>query len=156
MIEQAKSKGVASEAMMWSSIEEVDELLEKMREHHKEMYWAFMHNQHKGLYKGHYDEEFAEYELENTYYINKGGEKTNKPYWTVEEIEAATKNYAFPSGTTKWDKWVAFNVFMSDTMQSLPDDLQNDPNNQNADYQNNDARQNSAQTKITQLLYFCQ
>lgn len=123
MIEQAKSKGVASEAMMWSSIEEVDDLLEKMKEHHKQMYWDFMHNQHKGLYKGHYDEEFAEYELENTYYINKGGEKTNKPYWTVEEIEAATKNYTFPSGTTKWDKWVAFNVFRSDTMQSLPDDL---------------------------------
>lgn len=123
MIEQARGKGIASEAMMWSSIEEVDSMLEKMKDHHKEMYWAFMHNQHKAIYKGHYNEEFAEYELGNVYYINKAGEKTNKPYWTVEQIEEATRGFNYPSGTTKWDKWVAHNVFRSDTMKSLPDDL---------------------------------
>jgi hypothetical protein len=57
------------------------------------------------------------------YYINKAGEKTNVPYWTVDQVEEATKGFNYPSGTTKWDKWVAHNVFRSDTMQSLPDDL---------------------------------
>jgi hypothetical protein len=123
MIEQARSKGVATEAMMWGSIEEVDQMLEQMKEHHKQLYWDFMHNQHKIIYKGHYNEEFAEYELEHVYYINKVGEKTNKPYWTIEQIEEATRGFNYPQGTTKWDKWVAHNTFRSDTMKSLPDDL---------------------------------
>ena len=105
MIEQARGKGIASEAMMWSSIEEVDSMLEKMKDHHKEMYWAFMHNQHKAIYKGHYNEEFAEYELGNVYYINKAGEKTNKPYWTVEEFREFEKAII-----DKRDAWLGFNI----------------------------------------------
>lgn len=123
MIEQAKARGVANEQTMWQSIDAMEGLLLQMKEAHPALYWKFVHDQHKVLYKGHYDEEFAEYELGNVYYINKAGEKTNKPYWTVEQIEEATRGFNYPSGTTKWDKWVAHNVFRSDTMKSLPDDL---------------------------------
>lgn len=123
MIEAAKAKGVANEQTMWQSIESIEVLLHKMKEAHPALYWEFIHEQHKALYKGHYDEEFAEWELTNVYYINKSGEKTNRPYWTVEQIEEATKGFNYPSGTTKWDKWVAHNTFRSDTIKSLPDDL---------------------------------
>jgi hypothetical protein len=123
MIEQARSRGVTSEQVMWGSIEEFDNMLCQIKENDPALYWDFIHKQHKALYKGHYDEEFAKYDLQQVYYINKQGEKTNKPYWTVEQVEEATKGYNFPNGTTKWDKWVAFNVFRSDTMKSLPDDL---------------------------------
>ena len=123
MIEQARSRGVTSEQVMWGSIEEFDNMLCQIKENDPALYWDFIHKQHKALYKGHYDEEFATYDMQHVYYINKQGEKTNKPYWTVEQVEEATKGYNFPNGTTKWDKWVAFNVFRSDTMKSLPDDL---------------------------------
>lgn len=123
MIEQARSRGVTSEQVMWGSIEEFDNMLCQIKENDPALYWDFIHKQHKALYKGHYDEEFAIYDMQHVYYINKQGEKTNKPYWTVEQVEEATKGYNFPNGTTKWDKWVAFNVFRSDTMKSLPDDL---------------------------------
>lgn len=123
MIEQARSRGVTSEQVMWGSIEEFDNMLCQIKENDPALYWDFIHKQHKALYKGHYDEEFAKYDMQQVYYINKQGEKTNKPYWTVEQVEEATKGYNFPNGTTKWDKWVAFNVFRSDTMKSLPDDL---------------------------------
>lgn len=123
MIEQARSRGVTSEQVMWGSIEEFDNMLCQIKENDPALYWDFIHKQHKALYKGHYDEEFAKYDLQQVYYINKQGEKTNKPYWTVEQVEESTKGYNFPNGTTKWDKWVAFNVFRSDTMKSLPDDL---------------------------------
>ena len=123
MIEQARSRGVTSEQVMWGSIEEFDNMLCQIKENDPELYWDFIHKQHKALYKGHYDEEFAKYDMQQVYYINKQGEKTNKPYWTVEQVDEATKGYNFPNGTTKWDKWVAFNVFRSDTMKSLPDDL---------------------------------
>lgn len=123
MIEQARSRGATSEQVMWGSIEEFDNMLCQIKENDPALYWDFIHKQHKALYKGHYDEEFAIYDMQHVYYINKQGEKTNKPYWTVEQVEEATKGYNFPNGTTKWDKWVAFNVFRSDTMKSLPDDL---------------------------------
>ena len=123
MIEAAKAKGVTNEQTMWMSIGAIDEMLGKMKNEHPALYWEFIHEQHKMLYKGHYDEEFATYELSRVYYINKAGEKTNVPYWTVDQVEEATKGFNYPSGTTKWDKWVAHNTFRSDTMKSLPDDL---------------------------------
>lgn len=123
MLETAKAKGVTSEQMMWDSIEDFENMLCLIKEVNGQMYWDFIRKQFKHLYKGHYDEEFAVYDLGEVYYIGKNGEKTNRPYWTVEQIEDATKSMGFPSGTTKWDKWVAFNVFRSDTMHSLPDDL---------------------------------
>lgn len=123
MIEQARKKGVASEAVMWESIEDMEEMLCKLKEVDPKGYWKFIRKQHNILYKGHYDEDFAVYDLSEAYYTNKAGEKTNKPYWTAEQIEEATRGMSFPNGTTKWDKYVAFNIFRSDTMRSLPDDL---------------------------------
>lgn len=123
MIEAAKAKGLTNEQTMWASIDEMDAMLVQIKEAHPQLYWDFIHKQHKAMYKGHYDEEFAEYEMSQVFYINKAGEKTNRPYWTMEQIEEATKGLNYPSGTTKWDKWVAHNVFRSDTMKSLPDDL---------------------------------
>ena len=122
MIEAAKAKGVTNEQTMWMSIGAIDEMLKKMKEEHPALYWDFIHEQHKMLYKGHYDEDFATYELTRVYYV-KDGKTTNVPYWTVEEIEEKTKGFTYPSGTTIWDKWVAHNTFRSDTMKSLPDDL---------------------------------
>ena len=122
MIEAAKAKGVTNEQTMWMSIGAIDEMLKKMKEEHPALYWEFIHEQHKMLYKGHYDEDFATYELTRVYYV-KDGKTTNVPYWTVEEIEEKTKGFTYPSGTTIWDKWVAHNTFRSDTMKSLPDDL---------------------------------
>lgn len=123
MIEHARQKGVSSEAIMWESIEDIDEMLCKLKEVDPKGYWKFIRKQYKVLYKGHYDEDFAAYDLAEVYYLSKTGEKTNRPYWTIEQIEDATKSMSFPNGTTKWDKYVAFNVFRSDTMKSLPDDL---------------------------------
>lgn len=123
MLQTAKAKGLTSEQIMWGSLEKFEIMLCKIKEEHPQMYWDFIREQHKNFYKGHYDEEFAEYDLSQVYYINKAGDKTSKPYWTAEQVEDATKGYSFPSGTTKCDKWVAFNVFRSDTMKSLPDDL---------------------------------
>lgn len=44
---------------------------------------------------------------------HKGG------YWTVDQIEEATKNKNFPSGCTRWDRYVAFNVFWADLCKVL-------------------------------------
>jgi uncharacterized short protein YbdD (DUF466 family) len=106
MVEDAKAKGLTSEKEMWVGIVAVDNLLESMKEAHPEKYWEFMREQHGVLYKGHYDEEFARYDVSQ---MQPHGE-----YWTCKEIEEATKGMQFPAGTTIWDKYVAFNAQAND------------------------------------------
>lgn len=42
-------------------------------------------------------------------------------YWTCEQVEEATKTMSFPGGTTKWDKFVAFNLAKSDFCKKFDD-----------------------------------
>lgn len=122
MIEKARKDGVASEGAMYSGVAAVDGLLMAVKDKEPQAYWDFLRSQHKALYKGHYDEEYANYDLSNIYYKDKAGMKRAGPYWSVEEIDNATKAMNFPSGTNKWDKFVAFNVFKSDLARSLNDE----------------------------------
>lgn len=122
IIEKAREKGLTSEAMMWSGIKDIDNLLCVIKEVEPQMYWDFLRSQHKALYKGHYDEDYAEYDLSQVYYTDKSGMKKTGPYWSASQIEDATKSMSFPSATNKWDKYVAFNVFKSDLTKSLNDE----------------------------------
>ena len=106
IIEDARAKGTASEKEMWASIEMVGELLEEIEEAHPDLYWKFMREQFGILNKGHYNEEFARYDVSQ---MKPVGE-----YWTCKEIEEATKGMQFPAGTTIWDKYVAFNAQAND------------------------------------------
>jgi len=122
MLEKAKEKGLTSEALMWSGIKEVDKMLCVIKEVEPQMYWNFLRSQHKALYKGHYDQDYADYDLSQIYYTDKSGMKRSGPYWPLEKIEEATKAMNFPNGTNKWDIYVAFNVFKSDLAKALNDE----------------------------------
>lgn len=50
------------------------------------------------------------------------GVKHTGAYWTVEQIEAATASKPFPKGTTKWDKFVAYNAFKMDLGKKFTDE----------------------------------
>lgn len=122
MIDKAKEKGITSEAAMYAGIDDVDMMLAKLKETNPQMYWDFLRKQHKNLYKGHYDEDYARYDLSEIFYTTKNGDKIKGPYWTVEEVDNATKSMNFPAGTTIWDKYVAFNVFKSDLAKVYNDE----------------------------------
>ena len=53
--------------------------------------------------------------VEKIKYTNAAGEKKTGAHWSVDQIMEATKSMPFPSGTTPWDKYVAFNSFYADT-----------------------------------------
>lgn len=122
MIDKAKKDGVSSEAAMYAGIDDVDVMLQDVKENNPQLYWDFLRRQHKNLYKGHYTEDYARYDLSEIYYTDKNGDKRVGPYWTVEQVEDATKSMSFPAGTNKWDKWVAFNVFKSDLATEYNDE----------------------------------
>ena len=52
---------------------------------------------------------------------NKKGEKKEGAYWSVEQVEEATRGFTFPSGVNKWDKWVAFNAAYADFCKKFDD-----------------------------------
>lgn len=112
MIEEAKAKGLTSEKEMWQGIALIDELLCEIKEEHPDLYWAVIRDQFGIFNKGHYNEEFARYDVSEMQPVGE--------YWSCKYIEEATKTMVFPSGVNKWDKYVAFNAFAND-LQGIDD-----------------------------------
>lgn len=121
MVDHAKKAGLTNEKTMWESIDSFSELLEELKESHPQMYWDFMREQHGIMFHNHYDQSFAEYDVSQMHYTDKNGVKHYGAYWTAEQIESATQGMKFPQGTTKWDKFVAFNAAYSDFCRDFDD-----------------------------------
>lgn len=123
MVKAAQKNGKTTEKQMWQSIESVSDLLYEIKDAHPELYWRFMREQYGIMNNCHYaDKEFAEYDVSQIEYTDKDGKSHTGAYWTCEQIEEATKGMTFPSGVTKWDKFVAFNSFLADTCKVLTDE----------------------------------
>lgn len=114
MLEEATKSGVANEKTMWYSVESVAELLDEVKCMNPQLYWAFMRKQHELMYKGHYSEDFAKYDVDQLEWEDAEGNKHNGAHWTMEQVLEASKGLSFPAGTTDSDKWVAFNSMYSD------------------------------------------
>lgn len=114
MIEEAKKKGLASEKVMWDSVDDLDDMLCDIKREHPDKYWKFIRKQHGFMYNNHYDERFARWDVEQM--------KPLGMYWSLPQIEEVTKGMAFPAGTTPWDKFVAFNSFANDLHDTIPDE----------------------------------
>ena len=121
MVDHAKKAGLTNEKTMWESIDSFSELLEELKESHPQMYWDFMREQHGIMFHDHYDQDFAEYDVSQMHYTDKNGVKHYGAYWTAEQIESATQGMKFPQGTTKWDKFVAFNGAKNDWGKDFED-----------------------------------
>ena len=121
MIEEAKAKGLTSERIMYQSVDDIDDMLCVMKKEHPDMYWSFIRKQHSVLYGNHYTEEFALWDVSQLRYTNKKGEKKEGGYWTMEQVEQATKGMSFPTGVTKWDKYVAANASYADFCKRFDD-----------------------------------
>lgn len=114
IVMKAKAAGVTTEKTMWESIEAFSELLEELKESHPDKYWEFMREQMGIMYHGHYDEAFAFYDVGQMTWTDRNGMKHSGAHWTPDQVEQATGSMRFPAGTTKWDKYVAFNAAYSD------------------------------------------
>lgn len=119
MVKAAKESGKVSDKQMWASVESVSDLLDCVKESHPDKYWTFMRGQAGIMNGGHYDQAWAEWDTSQISYTDKDGKAHKGAYWTCEQTEEATRGMAFPSGTTKWDVFVALNSFFADTCKVL-------------------------------------
>lgn len=122
MIDSARKSGNWSEKTMLDSVDSIAGLLECVKKADKEAYWRFMREQ-AGIMMGcHYDKAWADWDVSQIAYTDREGKKRTGAYWTCEQIEEATKAMSFPAGTTKYDRFVAFNSFHADTCKVLTDE----------------------------------
>lgn len=106
-----KGKG---EAVMWESTKLVSDFIKPMKETNKNEYWRLMREVYGLMSGGHYNEEFAKWDVAQMQPLGE--------YWSMKQIEEATKGMAFPNGTTLCDKYVAFNSFANDLNGVLTDE----------------------------------
>lgn len=109
------------EGKMWASVAVLNDALVPMKEADKDGYWCIMRKMYGVMSDGHYNEEFAMYDVGMIEYTNKAGERKHGGYWSADQVEEATRNYRFPSGVNKWDKYVAFNLMYSDLCKKFDD-----------------------------------
>lgn len=114
MVQDANANGIATDKVMWGSIDSLSDMLCLMKKEHPDEYWRFMREQHGIMYGNHYSQHFAEWDVSQIMYTNKEGKIAHGGYWTVEQVEQATATMKFPVGTNRWDKYVAFNIAYSD------------------------------------------
>lgn len=121
MIKEAKEKGFANESKMWESINAIEPMLAVIKEEHPEMYDEFMRNQHELMFGSHYNESFANEDVEKLMYTDKEGKKHTGAHWTKDEVIAATNGLSYPQGTTDCDKYVAYNAAYADFNKDFSD-----------------------------------
>lgn len=119
MFRQAKEKGVANESKMWESVAALDPAMEILEREHPDEYWQMMRRQHEILWGPHYDETFADYDVDQLTWTGKDGQKHHGAHWSRQQVMDATAGMTFPQSTTDCDKYVAFNSFYSDMCQEL-------------------------------------
>lgn len=122
IFEAAQKSGRWSEKQMWQSIDAIDDMLADLQKTDKQAFWDFMREQY-GIASGcHYNETWAMHDVSQMYSTNRDGKKWSGAYWSAEQVEEATKGQTFPSGTTKWDKYVAYNAAKHDFCKEFDDE----------------------------------
>lgn len=119
MIKSAESSGLTSEKAMWTSVNAVDGLLAELKHTDPKMYYKFMRTTHESLFGKHYDQDFAEHDVDMLHYTDSNKMARVGEHWTIDEVVGATRNLVFSNGVTKWDKYVAFNVMYSDLCREM-------------------------------------
>lgn len=121
IIEEARKKGRAGESAMWKGIDDVDELLESIKEEHPQEYWKMIRKTHSNIYGPHYNESFAAHDIEKMNSTDKDGNHHYGMHWSREEVVNATTGKIFQPDTTDCDRWVAYNAAWHDFHKAFDD-----------------------------------
>ena len=105
-----KFKG--DEKVMKQSVRLVSNLLEKMKEHHQEIYWEFMRDHHEIMYGKHFDKEYAEWQVAQMHHESKDGKEYKGEHWSMDATTSVMARYKpmLPSEVTPCDFYVALNA----------------------------------------------
>lgn len=109
------------EKKMWAAVAVTSEAMAALNEFDPDKHECLMRKLSETLYGKHYTEDIARADVAKLHYIDKSGVEKHGAHWSVDEVEAATADKAFPKGTTKWDKYVAYNAMYADLCTKFDD-----------------------------------
>lgn len=94
-------------------------MLADLKKTNKQAFWDFMREQYGIASGGHYNSEWAQYDVSQMYSTNKEGKKCEGEIFSLAETEEHSKGWTLPSGTTKYDVYVAMNAMAHDLGKSF-------------------------------------
>lgn len=103
-----------SEEVMSKSIELVDVLLMEMQSFSKDKYWLFMRKQQGLMSGGHYDEDFARYDVSKMWHIDKQGRRIEGEHWSLAQAKEVMQSNGISAPNNEYDVYVALNAFWHD------------------------------------------
>lgn len=110
------------EKKMLASVDVTSEAMEYLKDMAPEKYECIMRKLHASLYGKHYSEEMAQHDVSKMHSTGADGSKYVGAHWTLEQVETATKDKAFPKGTTNCDMFVAYNATWHDLHKEFSDE----------------------------------
>ena len=111
-----------SEEVMNKSIELVDVLLMEMQSFSKDKYWMFLRKQQGLMSGGHYDEDFARYDVCNMWHIDKQGRRVEGEHWSLAQTKEVMQSNGISSPNNEYDVYMALNAFWHDLSNVEEDD----------------------------------
>jgi hypothetical protein len=104
------------EKSMWSSVKVISDEIDPMRESNPEWYWNLLKKTYCAMNGGHFNEEFARWQVEQMYYTDKEGTKHHAPYWNEDDMKAVYNKAKseIPSAYNYYDFCVTMNMLKSD------------------------------------------
>lgn len=107
-----------NDGVMWAQIEAVDELLEELMEPHPKEYWAFMRRAHEAMFGMHFNEAYAEWQVEHMYHIGDDGREYKGERWSLKDTTSVMQKYRgrIPGEYNEYDVYVALNAQWHDTI----------------------------------------
>lgn len=124
LFELIKKYGVGKgESTMWKSIEYISNELEQMKDTHPEKYWKIVKGMYASMMGEHYNEEFAEWRVEQMYFEDKNGNMHKAPYWSDEKVKSIYEGnkHKLPQEYNCWDFYVTLNMMKADNYCMLKD-----------------------------------
>lgn len=117
----AYAKNGGSEDKMWASVDVTEMAMEYIKETNPEKYDCLMRKLHESLYGKHYTEQLAMSDVAEMHSVGVDGMKHIGAHWTIEQVEEATSGKTFPKGTTRCDRFVAYNATWHDLHKKFTD-----------------------------------
>lgn len=116
-IVKAKSRN-SDDKVMWMSVQMVDELLEKMKQAHPEVYQKFINDTINLYYDKHFDEMLAEMVVDKMYHCEKEGmdkHKIHGEHYSIDYARKVRSEYG-KMPYNEWDWYVLLNMTYHDNV----------------------------------------
>lgn len=132
LIKEYPQNFTGSSQKMWDTIDIVSEAMEYVETSKPELYWETIKAIYRVLCGGHYNQKFAEWQVNKMFHIGTDGKEYKGAHWTksqVDEVIAAHRN-EIPKSYTDWDVYVALNASYHDLCKTkkkrYPDTYENE------------------------------